>query len=159
MNVYIRYNKYQTADDSYKLEKKCLTLLNQNYECTCRQGSIYHHFPNIINNYDFATTLVLSNNGTSIDKLNENVNVYNIDEQLDCIINNLKKNKINHLDMVPDGRNLCVNKNGVISLIDFEISEIDNTNLKNYYILKERIRMILNKCKYIYMNNYQKNKK
>lgn len=49
-----------------------------------------------------------------------------MEEQIECIIYNLKKCKIKHLDIYPNGRNICINNKGIISLIDFDIASIDN---------------------------------
>lgn len=55
-----------------------------------------------------------------------------MEEQIECIIYNLKKCKIKHLDMHSNGKNICINKKGIISLIDFDIAAIDN----NYQSIK-----------------------
>ena len=56
--------------------------------------------------------------------------------QINCILHNLKKSKIVHLDLYP--KNVCINLYGDISLIDFDISMIDNKPLtdkiKNRYL-------------------------
>ena len=80
-------------------------------------------------------------------------------EQIECIIHNLKKCKIKHLDMHPNGKNICINKKGIISLIDFDIASIDNNykskkiierankyNKDDYYIkLKKKLIFLISK--------------
>lgn len=147
--VYKRKNKIQKTKETFILEKKCLELLNMNYNCTC--GENIKHFPKILKTYDKFNIFILTNNGYSFDNLNKKNKIkfkikfnINIDNQLDCIISNLKYNKIYHEDMVPDGRNLCVDNNGVISLIDFNIASIkDYIDEQEYYLLKKRMKLII----------------
>lgn len=141
--VYKRKNKIQKTKETFYLEKKCLNLLNKNYNCSC--GININHFPKIIKTYDKFNIFVLTNNGCSFDKIKHKIKFnINVDKQLDCIILNLKNNKIYHEDMVPDGRNLCVDKNGIISLIDFNISSIRNyIDDKEYNSLKTRMKSII----------------
>ena len=49
-----------------------------------------------------------------------------MEEQIECIIYNLKKCKIKHFDMHPSGKNICLNKRGIISIIDFDMVSINN---------------------------------
>jgi len=57
------------------------------------------------------------------------VNLYNT---IECIINNLRNNLIRHSDTKAD--NVCINKNGYVSLIDFERANFENIdNIKEYY--------------------------
>ena len=82
-----------------------------------------------------------------------------MEEQLKCIIYNLKKCKIKHLDMHPNGKNLCINERGIISVIDFDAAVINNNykskkikdsankykNNNHYYNnLKKKIISIIN---------------
>jgi hypothetical protein len=145
-----------TKKSAFKLEKDCLDLLNKNYECICEKKS--RHFP-IIHNYDDINyTFNLSYCGKTIKELNSCAttkserNKYrhpNLKSQLDCIMFNLQKNKIKHLDM-HKGKNLCINKKGVLSLIDFDIAVIDDKFLSekiekraNYYINYEKYKKCL----------------
>ena len=121
-----------TRKDGFDLEKDCLTIVNSNFECLC--GVKCKHFPKIIlcnpDKYKFK----FSNCGYSLNKYELLVNtkkikpitIKNMEEQIDCIIYNLKKCKIKHLDMHPSGKNICINNKGIISLIDFDIAAIDN---------------------------------
>ena len=76
--------------------------------------------------------LFLSNCGVSLDndfefEIPTNFSFY--EKQIDCIIHNLKKNKIIHLDMSTSGKNLCISAKGIISMIDFDIVKYKNYDL------------------------------
>ena len=109
------------------------------------------HFPILYKYDDINHTFVLSNCGKTIKYIKspctgKRIREYyhkNLNTQVDCILYNLKKNKIKHFDMY-NGRNLCINKKGVVSLIDFDTAVIDNNylsetiknrpeNTNNYY--------------------------
>ena len=134
-----------TVKESFELEKDCLTLLHSNFECIC--GNRCKHFPKIISCDPIIRKLIISERGYSLNKYElllktkkiEPIKVKNIEKQIDCIIHNLEKSKIKHLDMCPSGKNICVNKKGIISIIDFDISSInDNYN-------SEKIKILANK--------------
>jgi len=112
--------------ECFQLEKDCLTLLNSNFECKCHVKC--EHFPRIVSCNPDKCKFLLSNCGFSLDKLPKLLipRASNIEQQIDCIIFNLQKCKIKHLDMVRNGQNVCVNENGIISIIDFDIAAIDN---------------------------------
>ena len=92
------------------------------------------HFPILLSYNTDNYELTLSDCGYSLDiyknlinqKKIEPIKINNIDEQINCIIYNLKKNRIKHLDIY-NGKNLCVNKKGTISMIDFDIASINNS--------------------------------
>lgn len=127
-----RINKYNGLNqkEQFYLEKTCLNKINKNFTCLCKNKS--NHFPKIISSKN--GNLKLTNCGVSLNnykiylKNNEidPIVIKNKQEQLNCILHNLKKNRVKHLDMCLDGKNLCVSKNGVLSLIDFNIASIDN---------------------------------
>jgi hypothetical protein len=134
--------------DSFNLEKKCLDRINSNFRCIC--GLKCSHFPKIIKQYPEKYKFLLSNCGYSLNNYNSLVNskkikpiiienskfyisdkkkyiiVKKIEQQIDCIIYNLNKANVKHLDMTDCGKNLCINNNGIISLIDFDLAVIDN---------------------------------
>ena len=119
-----------TNEEQYVLEKTCLKKLNSNFKCLCSDKC--NHFPFIIS--DSNGTLKLSNCGVSLNyyrnfvknKEIDSITIKNVEQQINCILNNLEKNNIKHLDMCLDGKNLCVSKKGVLSLIDFNIASIDD---------------------------------
>ena len=127
-----RINKYNglTNKEEFILEKTCLKKINRNFECLCKKKA--HHFPVLKSSID--NKLILSNCGVSLNNYKNSLKnniinpliINNKEEQIDCILHNLKKNNIKHLDMCLDGKNLCVSKMGIFSLIDFNIASINN---------------------------------
>ena len=151
MGIFKKTFKYSVYDrsniESYSLEKKALKLLNNNYICECSNHR--NHFPKIIQYNDKENILLLTINGLSLegyDKFLKFVSKYSfipklegIEKQIDCINNNLKRNKIIHLDILP--KNVCIDTDGTISLIDFDLCVINDkpegiqiTNRYNHYI-------------------------
>ena len=123
------------------MEKECLTILNKNFKCICRQKKA--HFPKIVECDEGKFKFILTRRGYTIDTietwpdylknavLNESCQII---KQAECIVNNLKINKIKYLDM--KAANLCVNELGYLSLIDFDIAkigEIDEQHDKEIY--------------------------
>lgn len=127
-----RKNKYSGLNkkQEFILEKACLEKLNNNFKCLCRNKC--RHFPSIVSISNGS--LKLSNCGVSLNNYKnlvknkeiDPIRIKNVEEQINCILNNLEKNNIKHLDMCLDGKNLCVSKTGVLSLIDFNIASIDD---------------------------------
>ena len=123
-----KINKYTNLSglNSFKLEEMCLNKLKQNYKCICKNKK--NHFPQIknIKHTDYNVTLTLNDMGTSFNNLSnfqkKKFKKVNFDEQIDCILKNLKRAKVYHSDMHPDGRNLIINDNGDLGLIDYNIA-------------------------------------
>jgi hypothetical protein len=131
-NTRINPSSGLTRKKGFNLEKDCLIILNSNFKCLC-DGKC-SHFPKILSCNKDEYTFTLSNCGYSLDKYEllvktkkiKPIIIKNMKEQIECIIYNLKKCKIKHLDMHPSGKNICINNKGIISLIDFDIASIDN---------------------------------
>src|SRR6266853_1574433 len=84
-----------SLSEYFGLEKKCLELINKNYKCTCKKKR--NHFPSIIRCDTFRHEFELSDQGTSIDKMilyRKKIYIRDIDEQIDCILDNLNRNGI-----------------------------------------------------------------
>lgn len=148
-----------TRKEAAEYEKNILIRLNKNFECICKKKKD-NHFP--IYRKDMMTGrgdlgLVLSNCGNNL-RQSPNQNIDDIEEQIDCIVYNMKKSNIIQLDVGYKGNNLCV-KNGTLSMIDFGQGVMDNIGyndffknaLKNeifgeyyYTILKEQLLWIVN---------------
>jgi len=136
-----------TQDETYQLEKKCLTLLDKNYKCICNKKS--RHFPVIQDpsyiKLKFEYTFSLSYCGECLDpnytfdKNNHSYKITNLDEQLSCIISNLKKSNIKHLDMHPSGKNLCISSSNILSVIDFGVASVNNHFLTPYFLEKRKV--------------------
>jgi hypothetical protein len=121
-----------TRKEGFDLEKDCLIILNSNFKCLCDVKC--EHFPKIISYNADKYKFILSNCGYSLDKYAllvktkkiKPIIIKNMKEQIECIIHNLKNCKIKHLDLIWNGKNICINNKGIISLIDFDIASIDN---------------------------------
>jgi len=135
-----------TRNEAYNLEKECLICINNNFECLCKIKQ--NHFPKLIDFDDEKYQFVLSNCGICIKEYNKskkkNIIIANKKEQVNCIIENLKKMNIIHLDMSTNGKNMCITEDGIISIIDFDIAIINNnslseqiTKLYNQYTIKD----------------------
>lgn len=134
INIYTGLNRY----DTYKLETMCLKSLKKNFKCDCKKKRI--HFPEIKKTYKRDKKFVIEMNhlGKSISSLTgkdikqlrrKNLD---LDEQVQCILSNLKRAKVYHGDMHLSGKNMIFNKkSGDLGLIDFDISNIKNFVTKN----------------------------
>lgn len=128
--------------EAFNLEKKCLNTLNKNFICICNKNC--NHFPKILSCNDNKYYFILSYCGYSINKYKDLIQnkkikpiiIDNIEDQINCIIYNLKKCKIKHLDMRMNGQNICINKKGFIYLIDFDFSSINDEYITNKIKIK-----------------------
>ena len=128
-----KINKYNglSRKEEFLLEKTCLEKINSNFKCLCNNKA--RHFPQIVSSSN--GNLKLSNCGVSLNNYKnylrnkeiDPIKISDLDQQIDCILENLKKNQIKQLDMCLDGKNLCVSKTGILSLIDFNIASINNS--------------------------------
>ena len=125
-----------TRIEAFLLEKKCLTLLNNNFKCICSIART--HFPKIIKCDQNKFKFILTHCGKNITEFHKARGVgrngrgwrlskrHEISKQVECIIHNLCLNKIIHHDIV--AKNLCLNKdednNYNLSLIDFDVATI-----------------------------------
>ena len=120
---------------AFNLEIECLQLIEKNYKCNC--GLDVYHFPKLKSydkdQYKFKMTYC----GETLDIANNLIEIKNQELQIKCIVENLKRSGVYHLDMVRDGRNITINEEGIISLIDFDIASINkkflSKNLKCRY--------------------------
>lgn len=155
-----RINRWSglTNKEQYVLEKTCLEKLNGNFICLCKNKC--NHFPKIIS--ASGGVLKLTNCGVSLNNYKNYVKnneidpivIKNKEEQVNCILHNLKKNNIKHLDMCLDGKNLCVSNKGVLSLIDFNIACIED----KYTTDKIKSRLLHYGIDRDSYNKYMKNK-
>lgn len=117
-------------NESFKLEYNCLKILNDNFECICNLNC--QHFPKIKSSNKKKCLFIFSNCGYSLNRYNflvkkkkiKPIIPKNINQQIDCIIYNLIKSNIKHLDVDNSGKNICITEKGIISLIDFDIATI-----------------------------------
>jgi hypothetical protein len=110
-------------ETAFKVELECLNRLNINY-VNIYDGKEFH-FPELIHSDASEYMFKLSDCGTGLFWLQNNITISNIHNQLDCIVWNLQFNNIIYLDNHTSGKNLCLNAAGIISLIDFDGCVID----------------------------------
>lgn len=139
LNIYSGLDKKK----SLKLEAHCLKLLEANYHCSCGYGTGEHrHFPKILQVNPEKNQLIMTYVGSSFRSLkstnnNMHVTVPGYKEQILCILENLKRSHVYHLDMHPNGKNLCFSsETGVLALIDFDIAVI-NRNPQTQILMKK----------------------
>ena len=125
-NVYLKF--------AFKDEILALTLLKDNYRCTCEPKR--KHFPVI--KFSIPVTpyigIIATNDKGETLKQTQNKNIPNINQQCKCIYENLERSNIEHLDQ--NDNNICVDDNGTISLIDFGWITINDTCKYNCYLMK-----------------------
>ena len=115
--------------DSYLLETACLKALDQNFICTCKKKRV--HFPKIVNTKESGNNLQIkmTHLGKTLSHLKSKeinelkTNDLQLEEQSKCILSNLKRAKVYHGDVL--AKNLTINTNGDLGLIDFNIAYID----------------------------------
>ena len=128
-----------TGKEQYLFEKKCLTILKQNFIDYFNVN--FYPFPVILKDDPSNCVLTLSFCGNTIKNIFHNSILQqklveynfvqkNIQNQINNILFNLKKNNIYHLDVKQS--NVCVNKDGFISLIDFGIGFINSNDVAEY---------------------------
>ena len=129
-------NKYTNLDglDSYLLETACLKALDQNFICTCKKNRA--HFPKIVNTTETGNNLQIkmTHLGKTLSHLKSKEikelkrNDLQLEEQIKCILSNLKRAKVYHGDVL--AKNLTINTNGDLGLIDFNIAYVDKFKTK-----------------------------
>ena len=136
---------YLKTEDSFKLEKICLEELEKHYKCQCKIKKI--HFPFILDSYNKNNKnyLILTSLGKSLNHLHtDEKNKFkkiNFDEQINCILYNLNKSKVIHLDMHETGKNLTINKDGHLGLIDFNIAYNHNFTTTDTAALAHELKL------------------
>lgn len=160
------YSGYSSSI-AQKREIMALTLLNSYCEknpCSCGP-----HFPTLVD-YKKNKCITLSNQGIDIKNLkhtNYRIYINNLDQQIKCIYNILEKCGLSHLDLNNNGKNICISRDGTLSLIDFDIMhfrKIDNIHTltplmlqrihkfnycNRYDTFRDKIYRIVSRCKNI----------
>jgi len=114
--VYKIFNTEVLSDYlSFNNELTCLKLLKDNF--INNQDIPYYPFPEIYN-YDSTNLSIMISFCGQTARTNRTIKPVLLQESVECIIDNLKQNKIRYKDIHPS--NVCIDKNGYIYLIDFE---------------------------------------
>lgn len=114
-----------TRQESFQLELLCLLRLQSFYKCKC--GTQHNHFPEVIRADHQTFTIYMTYCGKSLkDNLavaDIQINKSDVTKQIDCIIKNLKRCRVKHVDSPNSGQNLSINGD-TLCLIDFDIAMI-----------------------------------
>lgn len=109
-----------TRDQALHLELGCLTRLGQ--------GAARAHFPRLLAIDLPGARFEVTDQGTTLRALTETggrATIIDAEAQIATIMAALETARVIHLDMHKDGRNLCVDPTGRLSLIDFDIAALD----------------------------------
>ena len=151
----LRSFKNMTKYQRFFLELDCLSRLN--YEM--QNNNNYKHFPILFDFDAQRLEIFTSYNGISLQELNSEVMVNNLDGQIDFIVSALESAGIYHLDMSMTKNNILVDGDGCLSIIDFDMAQVDNRpfnwtvseNMKSkrYRLTRERLYEIVLSTKQI----------
>ena len=104
-------------------EHMALESLRRTYQCTCGRNA--YHFPKVLQVKDGR--IWLTHCGTSLDKVPFSSLPRDKMEQARCINKNLRRANIAHMDV--SRANICLSRNGVVSLIDFDSVYLPNSTV------------------------------
>lgn len=101
-------------------EHKIYDNLSKHYHCLC--GRRIEHFPKRMKTCLDYFFVVTRNVGKTLVNVSDNELecIHDIDEQLKCIAYNLARCNVHHGDILK--KNICIDKNGCIYLIDYDIA-------------------------------------
>ena len=141
MKTYPKINRFtaMTRSQSFQLETNALTRLRDNYKCHC-YNTHNSHFPVIQYADPSKSVLIMSHCGKTLNEDGVREEILNsmtyaeIQRQVDCIVNNLKRADVKHVDCPTNGQNICWDGKS-IALIDFDICMIGE-NVENKTVKK-----------------------
>ena len=113
-----------TAGQRLYIESWCLKRLNTPY----LKGFDSTHFPKLYSVRSESNSIEMSNCGTSLDQISPNCPSIIVDNptiQIEEIVRVMEEAGVRHLDLRPDGKNLCVSSDGRLMLIDFDVAVLD----------------------------------
>jgi len=108
-----------TDRQMFTLELDCLMRVNE----VINSEGLNRHFPKLISFDMDNLKIVMSSTGTALASLSEVRDCSNLEFQVKTISYTLSRSGVQHADIVP--RNVTIDPDGIISLIDFDISSID----------------------------------
>lgn len=131
-------------EQGFNLQTIALDKLNSNYSCCCKSSNTpREHFPKLVQFDSTSNTVVMSNCGTDLSRVGTRESIFSsltnqeILEQVRCIVINLTRAGIKHLDCPPNGQNVCWDPSTkTISLIDFDACFVDGYRVKNRVLSK-----------------------
>lgn len=117
-----------SAEETFWLELLCLLKLE---EVSNKEKLQKTHFPRVTSVNEKDKSFTMESVGLTVDKLyrmGRKVDIPDASSQIDRIVDLLVQADIKHLDVVEKdvGKNIAISDDGIISLIDFDVSCIDN---------------------------------
>lgn len=112
-NVYLKRSNDST-------EITVLNSLHEHHVCHCNPPR--RHFPRVLfqlDVYPLGTVYALNNTGTSLDHANDISPPPDLETQCECIFDTMRRANVQHQDML--SKNVCIDKHGTLTLIDFEL--------------------------------------
>lgn len=113
-----------TAVQRLYIESWCLYRLNTSPSSDFDSA----HFPELYSFDHELGSIEMSHCGPSLDQIcqdSPSIVVHNPAMQIDEIVSLMEEAGVRHLDLRPDGKNLCVSFDGRLSLIDFDIAVLE----------------------------------
>lgn len=112
-------------DAAFNLELAALSRLKSFYQCNC--GASKCHFPVVLETDYSSYTIKMSHCGKNmrekeaVIELREKLDNQQLNSQIKCIIDNLRRAGVKHADCAESGQNLCFDHD-TLCLIDFDIA-------------------------------------
>ena len=113
-----------TAGQRLYIESWCLKRLNTSFS----KEAASSHFPELYEVSSGSNFIEMSHCGTSLDQISQSgpsIIVNNPTAQIEEIVRLLGEAGVFHLDLRPDGKNLCVSLDGHLTLIDFDAAVLE----------------------------------
>lgn len=129
-----------SADQAFFLEVECLERLRE-----CSQPGKTHPFPIVATSDPDTLEIKMTHCGltlTDLAKMGRRVKVFEWEAQIDGIIACLDEAGVMHLDIHPNGQNLCVDDQGNLSLIDFDIAMLTGSDALSFQIHERYMRAL-----------------
>jgi hypothetical protein len=131
-----------SAKQAFYLEVECLERLRE----SSKSGGD-HPFPIVARSDAYSLEIEMTDCGltlTDLTKRDERITVVEWEQQIENIVNLLDSAGVAHLDIHPNGQNLCVNERGKLSLIDFDIALLCGSEALSFQI-DDRYNKAVNK--------------
>lgn len=121
---YVTKNRWAgiSEEQAFLLEVFCLNRLKKRLGIS---NNKHYPFPEIVGVHERDLCVELSDCGRSLDQIvasDQKLEIPDHQQQLKTIVSYLCRSGVMHLDLRPDGKNLCVDEQGNLSLIDFDIA-------------------------------------
>lgn len=117
----------KTGYQNFILELDCLSRINEAVD----EQDLPRHFPVLVDFDPDKLTITCSHDGESLEILRKPVHIPNPAAQIRQITETLAQARIKHLDMHPSGKNLLVDPKGRLTVVDFDMAQVDGLSLSS----------------------------